>query len=111
MPLLILTEEAENERMHLMVALHLQQPGVVFRIGTLVTQGVFTNVFFLAYLCSSRFCHRFVGYLEEEAVKTYTKLIQDIDMGPMIAWKTDPAPEMAIRYWRMPVSDGKIFSM
>lgn len=34
--------------------------------------GVFVNFFFIAYLLSPRFCHRFVGYLEEEAVKTYT---------------------------------------
>ena len=30
------------------------------------------NCFFIAYMFSPRFCHRFVGYLEEEAVKTYT---------------------------------------
>lgn len=31
------------------------------------------NAFFLCYLIAPRVCHRFVGYLEEEAVKTYTK--------------------------------------
>ena len=34
------------------------------------------NMFFLAYLVSPRFCHRFVGYLEEEAVKTYTYCLE-----------------------------------
>lgn len=38
--------------------------------------GVFTNYFFLAYLISQRYCHRFVGYLEEEAVRTYSKCLQ-----------------------------------
>ena len=38
--------------------------------------GVFVNLFFLAYLISPKFCHRFVGYLEEEAVKTYTHCLE-----------------------------------
>ncbi|KAL9968463.1 hypothetical protein ACROYT_G026840 [Oculina patagonica] len=67
-----LLEEAENERMHLMTALELKQPGILFRGIILLAQGVFVNFFFIAYLLSPRFCHRFVGYLEEEAVKTYT---------------------------------------
>ena len=29
-------------------------------------------MFWVAYWISPRFCHRFVGYLEEEAVRTYT---------------------------------------
>jgi len=42
----------------------------------LLTLGVFVNLFFLAYLISPKFCHRFVGYLEEEAVKTYTHCLE-----------------------------------
>ena len=38
--------------------------------------GVFFNAYFLAYLISPRACHSFVGYLEEEAVKTYTHALQ-----------------------------------
>ncbi len=38
--------------------------------------GTFVNLFFLAYLMSPKFCHRFVGYLEEEAVKTYTHCLE-----------------------------------
>ena len=51
---------------------------------------------------SPKTCHRFVGYIEEEAVKTYTLAIQDIDEGRLPAWKTLQAPEIAIRYWEMP---------
>jgi ubiquinol oxidase len=42
-------------------------------------QGVFFNLYFLAYLCSPRFCHRMVGFLEEEAVHTYTVLLRQLD--------------------------------
>ena len=44
-----------------------------------VGQGVFFNVYSLFYLISPRHCHAFVGYLEEEAVKTYTHCLADID--------------------------------
>ena len=33
-------------------------------------------MFWIAYFLSPRFCHRFVGYLEEEAVKTYTHCLE-----------------------------------
>jgi len=33
---------------------------------------VMYNAFFLSYLISPKACHRFVGYIEEEAVHTYT---------------------------------------
>ena len=70
------TEEAENERMHLMTALCLKNPSWMFRTCVVGTQGVFVTFFSLAYLLSPHYCHRFVGYLEEEAVVTYSKLLK-----------------------------------
>ena len=37
---------------------------------------MFVTLFGIWYVFSPRFCHRFVGYLEEEAVKTYTKCLE-----------------------------------
>merc|ERR1712216_542669 len=71
----------ENERMHLMTFLNMKQPSIFFRAGVLAAQGVFFNAFFFSYLISPRTCHRFVGYLEEEAVRTYTHALNDIDSG------------------------------
>jgi hypothetical protein len=71
----------------------------IFIIGA---QGVFFNSLFIAYLISPRTCHRFVAYLEEEAVLTYTLAIQDIDDGKLPAWETLEAPGIAIKYWKMP---------
>lgn len=96
-----LLEEAENERMHLMTALQLKKPNWFFRAGVITTQGVFVTMFSLSYLVSPRFCHRFVGYLEEEAVKTYSKCLADIESGALQHWKTQAAPDLAIRYWQM----------
>lgn len=96
-----LLQEAENERMHLLTFIKLQQPGLFFRSSVILTQGVFMNAFFLAYLVSPAFCHRFVGYLEEEAVKTYGDIIDAVDDGRLAEFKTTPAPEIAIQYWKM----------
>lgn len=50
-----------------------------------------------------RVCHRVVGYLEEEAVKTYTKCLSEIDRkdSPISHWKNMEAPPVAIEYWNL----------
>lgn len=67
-----LLDEAENERMHLMTFIQVARPTRFERLLILVAQGIFYNLFFLLYLVSARTAHRFVGYLEEEAVYSYT---------------------------------------
>lgn len=55
-------------------------------------------------MISPKICHRFVGYLEEEAVHTYTRAIHELDQGYLKNW-TDPrfqVPDIAITYWKMP---------
>ncbi|KZT73769.1 alternative oxidase [Daedalea quercina L-15889] len=96
-----LLEEAENERMHLMTFLALRKPGLIFRAMLIGAQGVFYNTFFLCYMLSPRTCHRFVGHLEEEAVITYTRCIQELEAGRLPEWANYPAPEIAKDYWRL----------
>ncbi|KAJ7689055.1 alternative oxidase-domain-containing protein [Mycena rosella] len=97
-------EEAENERMHLMTFMTLRESSIWFRALILGAQGVFYNLFFLAYIVSPRTCHRFVGHLEEEAVLTYTRCIEDLEAGKIPEWSNKPAPEIAIDYWRLPAN-------
>lgn len=99
-----LLEEAYNERMHLLTFLKMAEPGWFMKFMILGAQGVFFNGMFLSYLISPKTCHRFVGYLEEEAVLTYTLIIQDIEAGKLPKW-TDPSfriPDLAVNYWKMP---------
>jgi len=96
-----LLEEAENERMHLMTFMQLRRPGIFFRAAVINTQIVFTLCFCLAYLLSPRLCHRFVGYLEEQAVVTYTDILEKIDEGKLPMWRILPAPEIAVNYWKL----------
>ncbi|KAF9013460.1 alternative oxidase [Cyathus striatus] len=94
-------EEAENERMHLMTFMTMRKPSIWFRALVLGAQGVFYNLFFLSYIISPKTCHRFVGYLEEEAVITYTRAISDLESGLIPEWENLPAPSIAIDYWRL----------
>eukprot|EP01111_Echinosteliopsis_oligospora_P014208 TRINITY_DN5301_c0_g1_i1.p1 TRINITY_DN5301_c0_g1~~TRINITY_DN5301_c0_g1_i1.p1 ORF type:complete len:345 (-),score=84.42 TRINITY_DN5301_c0_g1_i1:106-1140(-) len=98
-----LFEEAENERMHLLTFLEYKKPTAPFRGLVWLLQGVFFNFFFAAYLVSPKFCHRLVGYLEEQAVHTYTKILQEIDddTSELAIWRTTPAPPIAKKYWKM----------
>ncbi|XP_041372142.1 alternative oxidase, mitochondrial-like [Gigantopelta aegis] len=96
-----LLEEAENERMHLLTVLELKQPSMLFKLSVIASQGVFVTWFSFCYMLSPRFCHRFVGYLEEEAVKTYSKCLEDIENGSLQHWQTQRAPDVALRYWKL----------
>lgn len=84
------------------------EPGWFMKVMVLGAQGVFFNGFFISYLISPRTCHRFVGYLEEEAVMTYTHAISDIEQGRLPAWTNMQAPDIAIRYWNMPEGHRKM---
>lgn len=94
-----LLEEAENERMHLMTMVELVQPKWYERLLVLAVQGVFFNCYFVLYLLSPKLAHRVVGYLEEEAIHSYTEYLKDIDSG---AIENVPAPAIAQDYWRLP---------
>ena len=76
----------------------MSEPGWFMRFMVLASQGVFFNLFFIAYVLSPRTCHRFVGYLEEEAVLTYTREIADIDAGKLPMWSKMEAPDIAVQY-------------
>ena len=93
-----LLDEAENERMHLMTFIHVARPTQFERLLILVAQGIFYNLFFLLYLVSARTAHRFVGYLEEEAVYSYTEYLAGVDAG---IYANVPAPGIAIAYWQL----------
>jgi demethoxyubiquinone hydroxylase (CLK1/Coq7/Cat5 family) len=59
----------------------------------------------LSYLISPKFCHRFVGYIEEEACTTYTKIIEAIENAEegseLALWREELAPRIARSYWHL----------
>lgn len=94
-----LLEEAENERMHLMTFMEVARPRWYERALVFAVQGAFFNAYFLGYLISPKFAHRVVGYLEEEAIHSYTEFLKELDNGSI---ENVPAPAIAIDYWQLP---------
>lgn len=94
-----LLEEADNERMHLMTFIHVAQPSRFERAVIMIGQAIFYNAYFWLYLFAPRIAHRIVGYLEEEAVVSYTQYLAQIDAGLV---DNVPAPQIAIDYWHLP---------
>jgi ubiquinol oxidase len=94
----VLLEEAENERMHLLTFIEIARPSRPERLLIILAQGAFYNLFFLLYIFSSGTAHRIVGYLEEEAVYSYTEYLAGVDDG---TYPNVPAPQLAIDYWNL----------
>ena len=93
-----LLAEAENERAHLMTFIQVARPTWFGRLLIILAQGAFFNAFFVLYLFWPRVAHRVVGYLEEEAVVSYTEYLAEIDAGRV---ESIAAPQFAIEYWRL----------
>ena len=101
-----LMEEAENERTHLQAFLDIGRPSATFKFGAAVVCRVFKWFYTLLYLLSPITCHRAVGYLEEQAVLSYSKILNEIDKpnGILVDWKTLPCPKIGISYWKLPTT-------
>ncbi len=95
-----LLDEAENERMHLMTFIHVAKPTFIERMIILIAQFIFIVTYAIIYLISQRTAHRIVGYFEEEAVISYTEYLHELESG---AIPDEPAPEVAINYWNLPL--------
>ena len=100
-----LLEEAENERMHLLVFMRLFKPGLTTRVAVAVLQAVVVSCLVAVYIVNPSWLHRFVGYLEETAVQTYLSIIdmlQDPTKQLHKEWSHIKAPAIAKTYWRLP---------
>eukprot|EP00501_MAST-03F_sp_TOSAG23-6_P001941 GSMAST32.ASY1.ANO1.2022.1 assembled CDS len=98
-----LLEEAENERMHLLICLKMFQPGRLVRAAVIGIQVVALPVATLTYIVKPKALHRFVGYLEETAVDTCIMLETLDTPGTKLnaAWKSLPAPAIACSYYNL----------
>jgi demethoxyubiquinone hydroxylase (CLK1/Coq7/Cat5 family) len=98
-------EEANNERMHLLTFIRMKEPGYLFRAAVVGAQFGFGTFFLAAYMISPKWCHRFVGYIEEEACHTYTTILDEMADAPagseLAAWKDEAAPKIAKAYWHL----------
>ena len=91
-----LLEEAENERMHLMIFIQIAKPNRFERWMIIIAQALFWHFYMLLYILFQKVAHRMVGYFEEQAVISYTDYLEQIDKGNT---KNIPAPTLAKNYY------------
>ncbi|CAJ1429748.1 unnamed protein product [Effrenium voratum] len=100
-----LLEEAENERMHLLICMKMFKAGFVTRCLVMGAQVFMTPFLASIYVIKPDAVHRFVGYLEETACLTYANIIHQVETeGTPLndAWSQLPAPGLAKAYWKLP---------
>ena len=91
-----LLDEAENERMHLMIFIEIAKPNWFERALILFAQFVFWHFYFILYVLFPTTAHRMVGYFEDQAVISYTQYLDRIDRGDI---ENIDAPQIAIDYY------------
>ena len=96
-----LLEEAENERMHLMIFIEIAKPNWFERLIVMFAQFVFWHFYFVLYVFFPKTAHRMIGYFENQAVVSYTQYLEEIDAGRV---ENILAPAIAINYYRLPSS-------
>jgi hypothetical protein len=124
-----LLEEAENERMHLLVCLQMFEASRLTRAMVIAAQFSLGPILTIMYLVHPRSVHRFVGYLEETGVclyarfafplfrycnqksavltacHTYSSVIAQVERpGTQLnaGWAHIEAPAIAKAYWKLP---------
>ena len=91
-----LLDEAENERMHLMIFIEIAKPNWFERLLIMFAQFVFWHFYFVLYMFFPKTAHRMVGYFEDQAVISYTQYLDRIDRGEI---ENTPAPNIAKDYY------------
>ena len=91
-----LLEEAENERMHLMIFIEIAKPNWFERWMIITAQFLFWHFYMFLYIFFPKVAHRMVGYFEEQAVISYTSYLKAIELGKI---ENIDAPKIAINYY------------
>merc|ERR1712176_524149 len=94
-----LQEEAENERLHLLIWMQHTKPSRIERAFVVMAQGAYVLAYSILMYMSPRTAHRTVGYLEEAAHRAYTDYLNAVDRGDI---PNVPAGDIAKRYYRLP---------
>ena len=94
-----LLDEAENERMHLMIFIEIAKPNLAERLLIMTAQFVFWHFYFILYVYFPGTAHRMIGYFEDQAVVSYTQYLDRIERGDI---ENVDAPQTAIDYYNLP---------
>ncbi len=93
-----LLDEAENERVHLLVYSEIAKPNILDRTLIIIVQFFFCIIYGFLYLISPKTAHRVVGYFEEEAIHSYERYLQLVHEG---VHENIEATALAKAYWKL----------
>ena len=93
-----LLDEAENERMHLMIFIEIAKPNMLERWMIIMAQFLFWHFYFILYVFFPKVAHRMVAYFEEQAVISYTAYLKAINAGII---ENIDAPQIAKKYYKL----------
>ena len=93
-----LLDEAENERMHLMIFIEIAKPNMLERWMIIMAQFLFWHFYFILYVFFPKIAHRMVAYFEEQAVISYTAYLKAINAGTI---ENIDAPPIAKKYYKL----------
>lgn len=102
-----LLDEAENERMHLLIYSEIAKPTRFERLMIMFIQLFFSIIFSALYLLSPKTAHRVVGYFEEEAIHSYEHYLDLVHTGKH---ENVGATALAKKYWNL-MDDAKLVDM
>jgi ubiquinol oxidase len=102
-----LLDEAENERMHLLIYSEIAKPTRFERLMIMFIQLFFSIIFSVLYLLSPKTAHRVVGYFEEEAIHSYEHYLDLVHAG---THENVEASTLAKKYWNL-MDDAKLADM
>lgn len=102
-----LLDEAENERIHLLVYSEIAHPTWYERTLIIIVQFFFCIIYGLLYLFSPKTAHRVVGYFEEEAIHSYERYKELVQEG---VHENIPATKLGISYWNLK-EDARLIDM
>ncbi len=91
-------EEAENERMHLMIFIDIAKPNAFERWLVLFAQFIFIVFYFILFVFFPKTAHRMIHYFEREAVISYTHYLKLVDDGEI---ENIPATKLAKQYYNL----------
>jgi len=97
-----LLKEAPKEQARMDILLHLRAPGPLSRMLLAGTQATLGHGFLIAHQVSPSFCHWFSGYVEEESIKAYAKVIEEIDADRLQSFAKAEAPAAAREQYGLP---------
>lgn len=95
------TDEAENERMHMMTLVEIARPTAFKRLVVLLAQQAFYIDCFGLCLASRRMARRLVGHFEGKAVLSYTLCLDEPESGRMPNPRAPGWPTLCSRWPRL----------